>query len=135
MCYLSKYLFFRFVCPEIMFDPALFDIESNLGGLHNLIHKSIDSCHKNEQVNMYKKIVLAGGNTMFPFLPERLKNMVTKVALPDTEIVVNAFPARKYSSWIGGSILASLDNFPLTCINKREYEEQGSSIVHLKCFF
>lgn len=118
-----------------MFDPALFDVESKQGGLHNLVHKSIDACHKNEQVNMYRKIVLAGGNTMFPFFPERLKNMVTKVALPDTEIVVNTFPARKYSSWIGGSILASLDNFQLTCINKREYEEQGSSVVHLKCFF
>lgn len=41
---------------------------------------------------------------------------------------------RKYSVWIGGSILASLSTFQQMWIAKSEYDESGPSIVHRKCF-
>ena len=40
---------------------------------------------------------------------------------------------RKYSTWIGGSILASLSTFQSMWINKQEYDEFGPSIIHRKC--
>ena len=40
---------------------------------------------------------------------------------------------RKYSAWIGGSILGSLNSFASMWITKTEYEEAGPSIVHRKC--
>ena len=43
-------------------------------------------------------------------------------------------PERKYSVWIGGSILASLSTFQQMWITKQEYDEAGPSIVHRKCF-
>ncbi|XP_026025217.1 actin-1-like [Astatotilapia calliptera] len=43
-------------------------------------------------------------------------------------------PERKYSVWIGGSILASLSTFQDMWISKQEYDESGASIVHRKCF-
>merc|ERR1719507_3012403 len=43
-------------------------------------------------------------------------------------------PQRKYSVWIGGSILASLSTFQQMWISKQEYDECGPSIVHRKCF-
>merc|ERR1712136_423835 len=43
-------------------------------------------------------------------------------------------PERKYSVWIGGSILASLSTFQQMWITKQEYDECGPSIVHRKCF-
>ena len=43
-------------------------------------------------------------------------------------------PERKYSVWIGGSILASLSTFQQMWISKPEYDEAGPSIVHRKCF-
>ena len=43
-------------------------------------------------------------------------------------------PERKYSVWIGGSILASLSTFQQMWISKQEYDEAGPSIVHRKCF-
>ena len=43
-------------------------------------------------------------------------------------------PERKYSVWIGGSILASLSTFQQMWISKQEYDESGPSIVHRKCF-
>merc|ERR1712088_877235 len=44
-------------------------------------------------------------------------------------------PERKYSVWIGGSILVSLSTFQAMWITKAEYDEAGPSIVHRKCFF
>eukprot|EP00694_Reclinomonas_americana_P003447 EC790066.1.p3 GENE.EC790066.1~~EC790066.1.p3 ORF type:complete len:69 (+),score=29.14 EC790066.1:178-384(+) len=43
-------------------------------------------------------------------------------------------PERKYSVWIGGSILSSLATFQTMWITKAEFEESGPSIVHRKCF-
>ena len=50
------------------------------------------------------------------------------------KIKIIAAPERKYSVWIGGSILGSLSTFGQMWISKQEYDECGSSIVHRKCF-
>jgi actin len=51
------------------------------------------------------------------------------------KIKIIAPPERKYSVWIGGSILASLSTFQQMWISKQEYDEWGGpSIVHSKCF-
>ena len=50
------------------------------------------------------------------------------------KIKIIAPPERKYSVWIGGSILASLSTFQQMWISKQEYDECGPSIVHRKCF-
>eukprot|EP01083_Nonionella_stella_P186069 680330_1 len=42
-------------------------------------------------------------------------------------------PERKYSSWIGGSILTSLSTFEEMWITAAEYDEFGPSIVNKKC--
>ena len=59
--------------------------------------------------------------------------------LPETEVPplspqIIAPPERKYSVWIGGSILASLSTFQQMWISKQESDESGPSIVHRKCF-
>ena len=43
-------------------------------------------------------------------------------------------PERTHSSWVGGSIMASLSRFQQSFITKEEYDEAGPSIVHRKCF-
>merc|ERR1712183_1064859 len=50
-----------------------------------------------------------------------------------TTIKIIAPPERKYSVWIGGSILSSLSTFEEMWIKKEEYDESGPSIVHRKC--
>jgi actin len=49
---------------------------------------------------------------------------------------INVFdpPERKFSAWMGGSILASLTNFHPMFITKQNYQEEGVSVVHKKCF-
>ena len=42
---------------------------------------------------------------------DRLLNEVKKVAVKDVKLKIYAPPERKYSTWIGGSILAGLNTF------------------------
>jgi len=50
------------------------------------------------------------------------------------KVKVIAAPERKYSVWIGGSILGSLSTFADMWITREEYDECGAGIVHRKCF-
>jgi actin-related protein len=47
---------------------------------------------------------------------------------------VEAPADRKYSCWLGGAILSLIDKFDKMWIEKQEFETQGASIVHKKCF-
>lgn len=42
---------------------------------------------------------------------------------------------RLYSTWIGGSILASLDTFRQMWVSKREWDEEGARVIHRKTFW
>lgn len=71
---------------------------------------------------------------MFPGIAERLTKEIQNLAPASMRIKVIAPPERKYSVWIGGSILASLSTFQQMWIKKEEYDESGPAIVHRKCF-
>jgi len=133
--YRRRFVPYSFQPIEVMFEPNLLDIESEVGGVHNMVHKAIGACDEAEQSTMYSNMVLAGANTLFPFLLDRLKIMVANLAVPDTKIDIAGPPERDLSTWIGGSIFASSQNFQKSCIKKSEYEEHGSGVVHQKTFF
>lgn len=119
----------------MIFNPAMFHVDSEHGGLDDLVHKSIEACKIDDQSSMWDNIVLNGGNTLFRSLPERLKVAVAGLSVRSTdEIVISAPPERNYSTWIGGSILALSPNFQHTLVDKQEYEETGPRAVHEKCF-
>ncbi|KAI3938872.1 hypothetical protein MKW92_012495 [Papaver armeniacum] len=122
----------RFRCPEVMFDPSKIGMES--GGIHQIVHKSINKCDMDIRIDMYANVVLSGGNTLIPGLAERLAKELCTLSPSAVRVRVVAPPERKYSVWIGGSILASLCSFEQMWIRKDEYLESGSSIVHMKCF-
>ncbi|RXM95466.1 Alpha-centractin [Acipenser ruthenus] len=48
--------------------------------------------------------------------------------------IISAPQERLYSTWIGGSILASLDTFKKMWVSKKEYEEDGARAIHRKTF-
>lgn len=66
---------------------------------------------------------------MYQGLTERMQQEITALAPSSMEAKVIAPPERKYSAWIGGSVIASLSTFKQMCISKQEYEESGASIV------
>lgn len=48
-------------------------------------------------------------------------------------ISANGTIERRFGSWIGGSILASIGTFQQMWISAQEYEESGKSQVERKC--
>jgi actin len=70
---------------------------------------------------------------MFPGTADRIHKEIIALALSGTKIYVIAPPEKKYSAWIGGSMLASLSTFQPMWIMKQEYNEEGPSIVHRRC--
>ena len=121
----------RFRCPEVLFQPSFFGKEEY--GIQDATYNSIMKCDMDIRKALYNSIVLSGGNTMFPGFPDRLKKEITGLAPPTMKVNVIATPERKYSVWIGGSLLASRQSFQEMCISKQEYNEHGSTIVHKKC--
>nr|XP_025875254.1 actin-like protein 6B isoform X1 [Vulpes vulpes] len=64
---------------------------------------------------------------LFPPAPLSPQSMRLKL------IASNSTMERKFSPWIGGSILASLGTFQQMWISKQEYEEGGKQCVERKC--
>jgi actin len=122
----------RFRCPEVLFKPSLIGRESE--GIHKLSYGSIMKCDVDIRRDLYDNMVLSGGSTMFPNIDERLKKEITALAPASIKVKVVAPPERKYSVWIGGSILSSLSSFQEMWISKDQYDESGPQIVHRICF-
>lgn len=122
----------RFRCPEALFQPGLLGKEAV--GIGETTFQSIMKCDLDIRKDLYANIVLSGGTTMYPGIGERMTKELTSLAPSTMKIKVVAPPERKYSVWIGGSILSSLSTFQQMWITKEEYDESGPSIVHRKCF-
>jgi len=122
----------RFRCPEVLFQPSLVGKEAS--GIHDCTFQTVMKCDVDIRRDLYANVVLSGGTTMFPGIAERMTKELIALAPATMKIKVVAPPERKYSVWIGGSILASLSTFQQMWISKAEYDESGPSIVHRKCF-
>jgi len=122
----------RFRCPEVLFQPSFIGKEAS--GIHDTTFQSIMKCDCDIRRDLYSNIVLSGGSTMFAGIGERMTKELTALAPSTLKIKVVAPLERKYSVWIGGSILSSLSTFQQMWISKSEYDEAGPTIVHRKCF-
>lgn len=99
----------RFKAPEILFNPEQIGLE--YAGVHQVIVDSINRVDLDLRKNLFSNIVLSGGSTLCTGFGDRLLNEVKKLAIKDVKIRIYAPPERKYSTWIGGSILAGLATF------------------------
>jgi len=122
----------RFRCPEVLFQPHFIGKEAS--GIHDTTFQSIMKCDVDIRKDLYANVVMSGGTTMFEGIGERMTKELTALAPSTMKIKVVAPPERKYSVWIGGSILSSLSTFQQMWISKGEYDESGPTIVHRKCF-
>merc|ERR1711988_709918 len=128
-------------CPELMFKPSLDGKE--MMGLHELTRKTVNDCDLDVRKDLLGNVVMSGGTTMFPNMPERLQAEIQGLVPEATKVKVIAPPERMISVWIGGSILASPSTFSRMWINRESkpdeqppivgYEEVGPRIVHQMC--
>lgn len=75
---------------------------------------------------------MSGGSTLFSGLTERLGKELLSLAPKAMKVKIIAADERKFATWIGGSILASMESFQNKWVTKSEYDEHGATIVHKK---
>ncbi|XP_014425050.2 actin-like protein 8 [Pelodiscus sinensis] len=122
----------RFRCPEALFQPAFLGMETC--GIHESTFNAVMKCDIDIRKDLYANTVLSGGSTMYAGIADRLQKEIAALAPSTMKIKIIAPVERKFSVWIGGSILASLSTFQQVWISKQEYDEAGPAIVHRKCF-
>ncbi|CCJ31299.1 unnamed protein product [Pneumocystis jirovecii] len=102
----------RFRAPEILFDPEI--VGSEYSGIHQVVVDAISRVDLDLRKSLFGNIVLSGGSTLTKGFGDRLLSEIRRLAVKDVKIKIFAPPERKYSTWIGGSILASLSCHILT---------------------
>jgi centractin len=137
----------QFRAPEILFNPQLLGEETP--GIHRLTSLAIAKTDLDLRPTLYQNIILSGGTTLIRNIGERLLNELkdeqqqsattlwsskNSTLAYDTKMKVKIFapPERKYTTWIGGSILAGLSTFKKMWVTAQEYAEDPD-IVHRKC--
>lgn len=135
----------------MLFRPDLLGEECE--GIHEVLIYSIQKSDMDLRKMLYQNIVLSGGSTLFKGFGDRLLSEIKKHVAKDMKIRVSGYwidwltcsiklpplqiaapQERLYSTWMGGSILASLDTFKKMWISKREYDEEGQRAIHRKTF-
>lgn len=118
--------------PECLFKPSMLGLD--IPGIHTAIHQAIQKSDVDLRRELYSNITLSGGTTMFENMEERVTREITGLVPESVKVKVIAPVERKFSIWIGGSVLSTLATFQSSWILKEEYEEAGPNIVHRKCY-
>ncbi|KAF8461894.1 actin family [Kalaharituber pfeilii] len=119
----------RFRAPEILFDPEIIGLEYS--GIHQIVVDAINRTDLDLRKSLFANIVLSGGSTLTKGFGDRLLTEVKRLAVKDMKIKIFAPPERKYSTWIGGSILAGLGTFRKMWVSIDDWHE-NPEIIHTK---
>ncbi|KAE9611197.1 putative Actin family [Lupinus albus] len=136
----------RFKIPDVLFNPSLVrtipgmesfaEIVPTVRGLPQMVIDSINKCDVDIRRELFSSILLAGGTASMHQLKERLEKELLEESPHAARVKVLASgnaTERRFSVWIGGSILASLGSFQQMWFSKTEYEEHGASYIQRRC--
>ncbi|KAL3154167.1 Arp2/3 complex subunit, actin nucleation center [Trebouxia sp. C0010 RCD-2024] len=123
----------RFMAAEIMFRPELIDIETP--GISENIFNCIQEMDVDNRMTLYHHIVLSGGSTMYPGMPNRVERDIkalylehvlkgNKDGLRKLKLKIEDPPRRKHTVFLGGAVLADIMKDKSSFwVTKEEYEE------------
>ncbi|KTG32080.1 hypothetical protein cypCar_00009207 [Cyprinus carpio] len=141
----------RLKIPEGLFDPSnakarnilltILTFSQGLSGntmlgVSHVVTTSVGMCDIDIRPGLYGSVVVTGGNTLIQGFTDRLNRELSQKTPPSMRLKLianNTTVERRFSAWIGGSILASLGTFQQMWISKQEYEEGGKQCVDRKC--
>ncbi|XP_069131911.1 actin-like protein 6B [Argopecten irradians] len=129
----------KFKLPEGLFDPSVIkDLPSGNTMLSagHVVTTSVGMCDIDIRPSLYSSVIVVGGNSLISGFTDRLNRDLGTKTPPSMRLKIisaTGTAERRFSSWIGGSILASLGSFQQMWISKQEYEEGGRSCVERKC--
>lgn len=120
----------RFLCTKLLFEPSIIDLECDT--IHDMTNKSIQSCVREIRGKIFKNIKITGGTSRIPGFLQKFNVEMIMLEPPYVRARVYAHDNIRYSTWVGGSILASSDPFQSKIITKEEYHEFGTDIFNHK---
>ncbi|CCJ30286.1 unnamed protein product [Pneumocystis jirovecii] len=128
----------RYKIPEVLFNPLFLVTESpeimppeNSVSLAQLLYNSAMACDTDIRATLLGNIIITGGTSLIQGFGDRILTEL-QILAPGSRIKINASGntvERKYASWLGGSILASLGTFHQLWISKKEYDEEGDHVL------
>ena len=120
----------KILAPEILFNNKL--IFQEYFPFHEMVINSIDKCDVNIKGKLYKTIVMSGGNTKFKGIEEKMKTNLSYLIPRGVDIKLRIQENQELNCWNGGNIVASLSTFNKMLVYKKEWEECGKNIIHIK---
>ncbi|KAJ5150953.1 Actin-related protein 4 [Penicillium canariense] len=133
----------RFRVVESLFDvkAAIPDADSPVPAptqaqtIPELIKASLGGVDVDIRPHLLANVVVTGGSSLLYGFTDRLNHELMQL-FPGPRVRISApgnTAERRFGSWIGGSILASLGTFHQMWISKKEYDEHGANIVEKRC--
>ena len=121
-----------FKTNNILFNPP--EESKDLIGVPKMVEDSLNKCDDDVRSDINESICLIGGTTLMKNFPEKLRMELSDRDLGNFNLSFS--PERQFSSWVGGSIMSSLDNFPYMWVTKEEFDEKGKTLISIdsKCF-
>ena len=124
--------FISYMKKEI--ENKLFNEEANL---KSIILKSISSVLIDIKKELINNIFICGGNSLiFNNYLNNLKDSLVKQLVSGTLVKLTTHPSkieRSLASFLGASIVSSLNIYRESIVKKEEYEEHGANIIEKKC--
>ena len=111
--------------------------------MHHMIVESIGRADNDIRRDLFSNVVVSGGNSLFKGFLERLQRQIPDISPQNVKVKVvsgsgggsgsNSGTDRRFSSWVGGSILSSLGSFQQMWMSRQEFEEHGAIMIERKC--
>jgi len=104
-------------------------------GIHVITRQLVKKCisEKIKSSMLYENIVLIGGTSEFNNIGIRMQREMNKIIPKGKKAIITATENRRFASWIGGSLLATMGSFEKLWISKKKYEEKGANIINERC--
>lgn len=133
----------RYRVVESLFDAkaAIADPESPFPAptqaqtVTELIKSALNGVDVDIRPHLLANVVVTGASSLLYGFTDRL-NQELMQTFPGPRVRISApgnTSERKFGSWVGGSILASLGTFHQMWISKKEFDEHGPNIVEKRC--
>ena len=120
----------KILAPEILFNNKL--IFGEYLTFHEMVINSINKVDINIKNKLYKTIILSGGNTKFKGIEDKMKTNLSYLIPRGVDIKIRTQINPELNCWNGGNIIASLNTFNKMLVNKKEWDECGKNIIHIK---
>ncbi|XP_022150948.1 actin-related protein 7 [Momordica charantia] len=127
----------RYTVGEALFQPQILGLDTH--GIVEQLVRTISTVSSDNHRQLLENTVLCGGTSSMTGFEERFQKEASLCSSAVRPALVKApeyMPENLslYSAWIGGAILAKVVFPQNQHITKADYDENGPSIVHRKCF-